>query len=278
MTNNNNNSNSWTKDFRAAILLPGAEDRSQPPGSRQQEQFPQQKPHRGGGRHRDPQPQPGRGQCCHPSSSYGPAPPPPPPHATRLSPGTPGTASPPELGAAGAGGGGRGASFPHIPAELGGYRGHWPPAHPPRPPLPTPEVRTGFQAQVQTAVATGGGEPRAAPRPRTRHTPHAQTDRQRHRRRSWGALRAAGESQGFPVREGLGGCFFGYRALKTAVFQASEEAQCPQGPLPPALPRTAGWGGRQFSFPVPPDPLPSPKPLSSQHPRRERAVWVSALQ
>lgn len=100
--------------------------------------------------------------------------------------GHPSTAFPPELGAAGVGGGGgcgRGASFPHVPAEWGRiWGGSGLLLVRVSPPFPTPEVRTGFQAQVQAAVATaglGGGDtrdPRAAPHPRTRHTPHVQTD------------------------------------------------------------------------------------------------------
>lgn len=187
-----------------------------------------------------------------------------------LSPGTPGTASSPALGAAGRGGGE--ASFPHVPAERGdtGGTGVLLAPWPPRPPLRS-ELDSRHRYRLRWPRRGG-----AAPHPRTRHTPHAQTDSDTDGTRGEPCA-PPGRVKASRSGRGLGGVF-GYHALKAAVLQASEEARCPRGPPTPALPRTAERGRRQLSFPGPPDPLPSPKPISSQHPRREHAVWVSALQ
>lgn len=138
--------------------------------------------------------------------------------------------------------------FP-TPPQSGGMRGALASCSHLAPPPSTPEVRTGFQAQVQAVVATAGGShEQLRAHGHDTHPTHRQTATQTALEGS--PARHQVESR-LPGQGGVGGDF-GYRALKAAVFQASKEAQCSQGPLTPALPCTAGWGRRQLSFPISP--------------------------
>lgn len=195
------------------------------------------------GGQQDPQPQPGMGHCCCPSSSYGPALPPLPLQATRLSQ----DSIPPGLGDAGAGRCGREASFPRIPAEQGGDV--WGALASCSPPLPTPEVRTGFQAQVQTWW------PGAAPR----RTPQ-------HRQTATRTALAGG--QGSQLRE-LGD--FWLPCFQSSSVPGQRSSTVATG-TPPCQPCHAQQdeGRRQLSFPI---PLPSLEPISSQHPHRDHAAF-----
>lgn len=182
--------------------------------------------------------------------------------------GHPSTAFPPELGAAGVGGGGgcgRGASFPHVPAEWGRiWGGSGLLLVRVSPPFPTPEVRTGFQAQVQAAVATaglGGGTHATHEQLRTHghdtHPTYRQTATQTalagSPARRWVKSRLPGQG-------GVGGCVFWLPCFKSSGFPG-QQSTAVTGTPPHASPAMHSGVGEKAAL------LPRPRPQSTPQPK-----------